>query len=118
MTAVQLNLDTEGFTYRKWGGEQRCRPQDWLVHSDSDCYTVNKESFARTYRELSPGRYIKHASVWAEQADESGSIPTKEGSTDYEAGDYLIDNGEDDSDCYAIDKERFEHLYTLIDDES
>ena len=29
--AVQLDLETDGFTYRKWGAEQRCKRGDWLV---------------------------------------------------------------------------------------
>src|SRR5215831_2695516 len=31
VTAVQLDLDTEGFTYNKWGGKQVCKRGDWLV---------------------------------------------------------------------------------------
>ena len=44
--AVQIDLDTPGFTYRKWGGEQRCKAGDWLVDNDGDVYTVDRESFA------------------------------------------------------------------------
>ncbi|MCP5004175.1 MAG: hypothetical protein GY941_09585, partial [Planctomycetes bacterium] len=29
--AVRLELDTDGFTYRKWGGEQFCKAGDWIV---------------------------------------------------------------------------------------
>jgi len=31
VVAVQLALDTNGFTYKKWGAEQRCKRGDWLV---------------------------------------------------------------------------------------
>ncbi len=48
--AVQLDLDTDGFTYRKWGGEQRCKIGDWIVDNRGDIYTVDGEVFARTYR--------------------------------------------------------------------
>lgn len=57
MVAFQLDLDTDGFTYRKWGAEQRCKRGDWLVDNGGDCYTVGAEAFARTYRRVSPGAY-------------------------------------------------------------
>ena len=41
VTAVRLNLDTQGFVFNKWGGEQRCKPGDWLVDNDGDVYTVD-----------------------------------------------------------------------------
>ena len=31
VTAVRLDLDFDGLTYRKWGADQRCKPGDWLV---------------------------------------------------------------------------------------
>jgi hypothetical protein len=49
VVAVQLKLDTEGFKYRKWGEEQRCKANDWIVDNDGDVYTVDADSFARTY---------------------------------------------------------------------
>jgi len=36
ITAVQLDLDTEGFTYNKWGGKQVCKKDDWLVNNNGD----------------------------------------------------------------------------------
>ena len=57
--AVQLALETDGFAYRKWGAEQRCKSGDWLVDNDGDVYTVAEEEFARTYREIERGRYWK-----------------------------------------------------------
>ena len=59
VVAVQLDLDTDGFSYRKWGAEQRCQQGDWVVDNDGDHYTVDGEVFARTYRKLSPGIYVK-----------------------------------------------------------
>lgn len=116
VTAVQLDLDTEGFTYTKWGGEQRCRRGDWLLNSDTDCYTVSDSSFQKTYREESPGRYVKHTLVRATMAVKSGKISTQEGETAYSAGDYLIDNNGDGSDCYAISEQTFHELYELAHD--
>ncbi len=50
VVAVRLDLDTEGFTYRKWGGVQTCKRGDWIVNNDGDVYTVDRETFERTYR--------------------------------------------------------------------
>ena len=92
VTAVQLDLDTEGFEYKKWGGVQRCKRGDWLVNNQADVYTIDNETFRTTYRQVSPGMYEKTASVWTEQAKQKGVIQTKEGSTAYDAGDYLVYN--------------------------
>ena len=48
--AVRLDLETDGFTYRKWGAEQRCKRGDWLVSNpddagNSDTYTVDADTF-------------------------------------------------------------------------
>jgi len=112
VTAVRLALDFDGFlAYRKWGHEQRARAGDWLVDNGGEVYTVAADSFARSYRELSPGRWIKAAPVWAERAARAGSVATKEGLTAYQAGDWLVSNGADGSDAYAIAAARFEQLY-------
>lgn len=111
VVAVQLNLDTEGFPYRKWGGTQACKPGDWLVDNSGDVYTVDGESFERTYERVSPGVYRKTAAVWARVADAPGSIRTREGETRYEAGDYLVFNDADGADGYAMSRARFEQLY-------
>ena len=111
VAAVQLQLDTEGFAYRKWGGEQHCKAGDWLVDNDGDVYTVAADSFARTYRALRRGHYVKVTPVWAEQAAEAGSVATKEGRSAYAAGDWIVSNQEDGSDGYAIGAEKFARLY-------
>jgi len=36
VAAVQLDLDTKGFTYEKWGSTQTCKPGDWIVSNDGD----------------------------------------------------------------------------------
>jgi len=111
VTAVRLQLDFDALTYRKWGDTQTARAGDWLVDNGGDVYTVESESFARTYTEVGPGRFIKTAAVWAEQARSAGSVRTKEGHTHYAAGDWLVSNTEDGSDAYAIGAETFERLY-------
>ena len=116
VTAVQLNVDTDGFSYRKWGGTQHCKAGDWLVDSDGDCYTVDRDSFARTYALVSPGVYRKRAAVWAEVATRDGSVATREGRTAYRAGDYLVSNSAGGSDDYAVAKAAFETSYEPADD--
>ena len=69
VVAVQLRLETGGFTYEKWGGPQRCVANDWLVDNDGDVYTVGEQTFASTYRRVGPGRYQKVTEVWAERAE-------------------------------------------------
>lgn len=112
--AVRLDLETDGFTYRKWGGLQHCRRGDWIVDNSGDVYTINSDTFARTYRHVGKGAYEKIAPVWASQADAAGSVPTKEGTTDYAAGDYLVSNNEDGSDAWAVSKAKFEDMYELV----
>lgn len=111
VVAVQLDLVTDGFTYEKWGGTQTCKPCDWLVNNDGDVYTVDRETFDRTYRPHGPGVYVKTAPVWAEIAAEGGRIATKEGVTHYDAGDYLVFNEPDGGDGYAVRAESFEEMY-------
>ncbi len=85
------------------------------MENAGDTYTITRESFARTYRQISSGVYYKVAEVYAEIATEAGEIRTQEGATHYEAGDYLVHNGPDQSDGYAISKEKFESMYEAIE---
>ena len=111
VAAVQLDLDTDGFTYRKWGGIQRASAGDWLVDNGGDVYTVARDSFERTYRRTGPGVYEKVGRVWAAVADEDGVISTREGETRYRAGDVMVFNDPSGDDGYAMSRERFEELY-------
>lgn len=111
--AIQLDLSTEGFQYFKWGAEQTCKPGDWLIDNDGDIYTVDREVFSRTYRKVSPGLYVKTTPVWAELATESGCILTKEGSSHFKKGDYLVYNNKDGSDGYCMSASKFAAMYEL-----
>lgn len=111
VVAVQLDLDTEGFVYQKWGGPQTCKAGDWIVNNDGDVYSVDREVFASTYRQYGPGVYIKTTPVWAEVAERPGSIRTKEGVTQYEAGAYLVYNDPEGEDGWAVTPESFEAMY-------
>jgi hypothetical protein len=53
VAAVQLAVDTKGFTYKKWGSVQRCRARDWIVDNEGDVYTVNRGVVST---DVSPGR--------------------------------------------------------------
>lgn len=111
VTAVKLDLETDGLRYRKWGAPQRARRGDWLVDNDGEVYTVESRSFARTYRKISPGRYVKKTPVWAEVATQAGNIATKEGRSRYRRGDYIVYNERKGSDGYAISAARFRKMY-------
>lgn len=113
--AVRLALETDGFSYQKWGGEQHAKPGDWIVDNDGEVYTVDADVFARTYRPTGLGIYMKTTPIWAKRTTNPGSIKTKEGVTHYNTGDYLVSNNSDGSDAYAITPEKFESLYTPDD---
>jgi hypothetical protein len=116
VVAVQLALQTKGFTYEKWGGTQTCKPGDWVVSNNGDTYTVDRDSFERTYKNLSPGLYRKTTPIWAEVAQQAGNVQTKEGVTSYKAGDYLVSNDQEGKDPYAISKTSFDAMYELAHD--
>jgi hypothetical protein len=116
ITAIQFDLDTEGFTYNKWGGQQVCKRGDWLVDNDGDKYTISQDSFQKSYKLVSPGVYLKTTPVWAAVAEKAGRVKTQEGETSYKAGDYLVSNNEDGTDSYAMSRDKFESMYTLADD--
>jgi len=116
VTAVRLNVATSGFDYEKWSHTQHCNAGDWVVDNGGDTYTINADSFASTYREVSSGRFEK-CRIWARQSDDAGTIQTKEGATDYQAGDFLVYNNQDQSDGYAISAAKFTALYEEIESE-
>ena len=111
VVAVQLNLETEGFPFRKWGAEQWCKGGDWIVDNAGECYTVDADVFAKTYRKVSPGIYYKTTPIWAEVATKAGSVWTKEGESHYLAGDYIVSNNEDGTDAYCVSAVEFRSMY-------
>ena len=114
VVAVQLDLDTDGLLYKKWGAEQKCKQGDWLVNNNDEIYTIDKDSFEQTYRKESPGRYVKSTTVLAEVAEKSGSIETKEGQSTYKKGDYIIYNNEDGTDAYCMSEKKFKSMYEIV----
>lgn len=122
VTAIALKLvanptDQTGdalFTYHKWDATQTAKAGDWLVKNGDEVYTVDRDTFERTYTATdAPGQYVKTGTVWARRAPEPGTIQTKEGSTRYEAGDYLVFNDSQGQDGYAVRAERFLEMYEL-----
>jgi len=111
--AVPLDLDFDGFRYHKWGAAQHAKVGDWLVNNNGEIYTVDHDTFDRTYRQIKPGQYIKVTPVWAEVATQSGQIKTKEGVSQYLAGDYLVWNDAAGQDGYCIGAALFEAMYEL-----
>jgi hypothetical protein len=111
VTAVRLDLDVVEFTFMKWGGVQRAERGDWLVDNGQEVYTVDGDTFARTYEKVSPGVYEKTADVWAEEADSAGTVKTREGTTDYVEGDYVVYEEPDGTPAYAISAAEFHDLY-------
>ena len=111
VVAVRLQLETDGFDYRKWNDRQHCKAGDWIVDNEGDVYTVDATTFERTYKAVGTGTFVKTAPIWAEQAAAGGSVETKEGRTHYEAGDFVVSNNEDGSDAWAIRAQKFNDLY-------
>jgi hypothetical protein len=116
ITAVQLDLDFEGFTYKKWENIQQCEVGDWLVNNNGDVYTVEKKYFRDHYSLVSHGVYEKIGEIWAEEATEDGTIQTLEGATAYNAGDYLVYDRINGGEGYAIKKHNFERMYEQLDE--
>jgi hypothetical protein len=119
VTAIQLKFDvpegiTHLFKYQKWGDTQQCKPNDWLVRTSvGEVYTIDEESFAKTYTTVSGDSYEKSVGVYAYQSTVDGSIPTKEGVTHYKAGDWVTFNDKELTDGYAISDEKFRKLYEV-----
>jgi len=112
--AVQLDIETDGFTYKKWGSEQKCKPGDWLVNNNSETYTIDQDVFKKTHRKVGDGKYVKTTPVWAEKTTEDGSVDTKEGKSHYKSGDYLVSNNEDGTDAYCISADKFTKMYEAV----
>lgn len=113
VVAIPLTLDTEGFKYNKWGGEQQCKQGDWIVENNGEIYTIDQAVFARTYSKVSVGIYEKLTVVWAEVANCDGAVSTKEGESAYKRGDYIVSNNSDGSDKYCMSSEKFEAMYEV-----
>ena len=111
---MQLDLVTQGFTYKNWGSTQHAKSGDWLVKNGDDTYTIDQKVFEKTYTDLRETSYKKTAYIWAEKATEAGSVKTKEGEAHYKAGDYIVSNNEDGSDRYCVTATKFHEMYEAV----
>ena len=111
IVAIKLDLDIDGLEYHKWGDKQRAKRGDWLVNNDGDVYTIDGKVFARTYRQLRPGIYLKITPVWVEVATQAGSVKTKEGASGYKRGDYIVYNNRNGGDGYCTSAAKFKAMY-------
>jgi hypothetical protein len=113
-------LRPQALSRRRWPKESSSQSQrtarDWLVENDGNTYTVAADSFVTTYQQISPGRYIKIAPVWAEIATHDGAIKTREGESYYGVGDYLVYNRENRKDGYTMAADVFEKMYEPVSD--
>lgn len=119
VTAIQLAFSvpvgtTHLFKYQKWGDTQQCKPNDWLVRTNTgEVYTIDEQSFANTYTCISDNLYEKTVGVYAYQCEADGAISTKEGTTHYKAGDWVVFNDKELTDGYAIPDDKFRKLYEV-----
>lgn len=47
-------------------------------------------------------------------AKQAGHVLTKEGSTEYSKGDYLVSNDPSGRDAYAVSQKRFHEMYEAV----
>lgn len=118
ITAIQLNFDVPKdqkvmFKYEKWGATQQCKPGDWLAKNGDEVYTIDAESFKKTYTKVEGDLYEKTVGVYATKAKEDGSINTKEGTTHYKTGDWIVYNDEGLTDGYAISDTKMRSMYDV-----
>ncbi len=113
VTAVQIALETDGFTYRKWGEEQVARAGDWLVNNNGNVYTVDGKEFGRSYIHVRDGVYEKTAPVWAETALSDGKVRSTSGFTSFRMGDFIVYSDETKADGWAMSAKEFTRLYCL-----
>lgn len=111
--AMPLALPDCRVQYEQWGGSQQAKEGDWLVKHDDEYYTVESETFAKTYQHIRANHYKKIGKVWAKIANDSGTVVTKEGKTQYKEGDILVYNNKNKTDGYAMNVETFNNNYEL-----
>lgn len=64
---------------------------DWLLRDAAGAtWTVAPDTFARTYRRLSDGRYARHEPVRAARLTGPVEVETREGRVTARAGDWLL----------------------------
>lgn len=114
-TAIPLDLDDLVFTFNKWGAVNKAKTNDLLVRKNGESYIIDRISFEDTCEPVShsPDRYVKTSPILARQMNEDGIILTKEGRTNYTAGQFLCYNRPDLTDGWAQKASNIENNYVL-----
>jgi len=107
--ALQLDMPV---SYEKWGGIQNAKSGDWLIFKGGEIYSCDRQVFEDTYRPLEggeKGQFYKDACIEAHVAEAGGTVATLEGTSAFEAGDYIVTNP--GGDMYVIRADKFHLLY-------
>jgi PGDYG protein len=91
-TVVSAHRLVAALTWRTdRGAPMRAEPGDWeLTDEQGNRWTVEPETFARSYRRQPDGRYAKHELVDAVQLTYPLEVPTTEGVSTARIGDWLL----------------------------
>ena len=114
VVAIQIDFDNVTLTYHKWGNDQKAVSGDWLVNTYGDVLTVNREIFARSYQAIGHGQFLQTGHVWGKQAVEPGTLQTKNGKINYQAGDYLVFNDPEGNHGIVMKANVFPEFYLPI----
>ena len=116
VTAIQLDFDNVTLTYHKWGNDQKAVSGDWIVNNYGDVIAVNREIFARSYRAIGNGQFLQTGHVWVKQTIEPGTLQTKNGKINYQAGDHLVFNDPEGNHGIVVKANVFSEYYLSISD--
>ena len=86
------------------------------MSSPTEQMLVSASSFSHSYEPDGPGLYRKVAPVWAFVADTDGVVPSEEGSTRYEAGDYVVFQSPEHELGWAMGPDEFTRTYEPAED--
>jgi hypothetical protein len=96
------------------GAPMQAEAGDWELTDDSGGrWTVQPETFARSYRRLLDGRYAKVERVNAVQLTSELQVPTAEGVSPARAGDWLLRDA--DGAVWPVPDETFRARYRPVD---
>jgi hypothetical protein len=112
VTATRLTAGRDWSTTR--GSALRAEAGDWeLSTPDGDRWTVGADLFARDYARLPDGRYAKQAIVEAVRLTARTSVPTREGASVAETGDWLVRGS--DGELWTVPAETFTDRYEPVE---
>ncbi len=109
---------TDGATYHKSWGDQRCQPGHWVVVGpDGDVYGCDAIVFHETYEPVDGNShaYRKRAIVDAQQLAVNTTIQTLEGEAHGRVGDWLVTNPTGET--YVVPQKVFMETYEAVHSE-